>query len=170
MSQETLSKVSDGGCGRERKSRAIPRRRLQALMNSGRFPLTFGKMNVSKPSTPQNKPKSAPPPPQIREGVWEMESHPSLKLPKPETQNPITQIALKKVNSIAITVNQTSENSTFLSREINGSSLAVIGNTESLAEGRMPGGSVGLSQPKHLANPPSSSYFSFRPVFFFLFF
>lgn len=47
---------------------------------------------VSKPSTPRNQLKSAPPPPQIRESVWKMESHPSTKIPKPETQT-----ALKKL-------------------------------------------------------------------------
>jgi hypothetical protein len=67
-------------------------------------------------------------------------------------------------------VNQTLENSTFLSREINGSSLPVTGNTESLVEGRdAREDELGFSsQPAHLANPPSYSGFSFtkEKIFF----
>lgn len=75
-----------------------------------------------------------------------MESHPSPKIPKPETQSPATQTALRKqVNSIDSTVNQTLENSTFLSGEIKGAFLSAIGNAESLAGGDACGDEFGFS-------------------------
>lgn len=92
---------------------------------------------VSKPSTPRNQPKSAPPPPRIRESVWKMESHPSPKIPKPETQSPAAQRALRKPYTGNSESNLREFNSSFQRNERR--VLPATGEAESLQAGRLLG-------------------------------